>query len=124
MGMYVGLKANNMGFDAHLTVHYLGKTPEGVEDTYFKEVEEYVESRKNFSTRVFRTGIKLFGYRNIPVMTVSVLPELAFMKEDLEKMIPSASEYKWNPHITLKLKEMNTIMLPPMVSLDRLAIYD
>lgn len=120
MGKYVGMKACNMGFDAHLTVHYIN----GIEQELENKIEDYLNERKNFATKVFRTGIKLFGYRNIPVMTVSVLPELAYLKEDLEKIVPSKSDYDWNPHITIKLKEMNTITLHPVTTLDRLAIYD
>lgn len=120
MGKYVGLKALNMGFDAHLTVHYV----DGVGAETLDKVAEYIDSRKNFATKVFRTGIKLFGYRNIPVMTVSILPELQRIKDDLSEIVESQSEYKWNPHVTLKLKQANTITLPPEVPLVRLDIYD
>lgn len=118
---YIGLKANGMNFDAHLTVMYLGRKLDRDKIAYAQEVtaflrpvHEYVVERKNIET---------FS-NNTPVVTV-VAPTMLFdlrrrLEEDYGFISPS--QFDFNPHISLKLNG-DDIIIPKYIRLDRLGLY-
>lgn len=124
---YVGLKANNMGFDAHLTVFYLGEITKLQETLAERVLEDFDHNYHDQEFYAHRTGIKLFGPNNdIPVMTVDpasgALPRLREMLEQ-HSYLPNPSEFDWNPHITIKLRYGTPIILPSLIMLTSLGLY-
>lgn len=118
---YVGLKAKDMGFDAHLTVVYFGPNADKRKITEIhKIISDPIYSGKLW---VKRTGIELFGVnRTIPVLLVDVPDELLKLREILEPF--SSSQYKdWNPHITLRIKSQTEIRIPYFIELTDLGVY-
>lgn len=124
---YIGLKASDMGFDAHLTVMYLGKM-NSEKETKVRDVIHRI-GRQEFL--VARKGIRFFGEMfNIPVVLVEDVDEsarysLATLRKRLEHPygLKSKSEYPFNPHITLKFDHYNTVNIPLTIKLDRLGLY-
>ena len=118
---YVGFKAWDMGFDAHLTVCYFG--PSATVDTIC-EIDEIIKQPKwQGPAWVQRDSLALFGpYENVPVLRVTVQPELLELREELERF--SVSKFlKWNPHITLDLDRPDVLHLPARIKLDDLGVY-
>lgn len=121
---YIGLHANDMGFDAHLTIMYFG--------TLDKDRFEYtMDVLKNIEPTIFfatRTGIKSFGKKlSVPVVTVKFEDTSmnSFLRYLDEWDITSNSEHSWNPHITIKLDHSETIMIPEYIKLSNLYLkYD
>lgn len=117
----VAMEAHDMGFDAHLTVHYLG---DDVPDEKLYEIRDTLEQSKYQGILyVLRKSIKMFGpYGNIPVVTVSVPRELKNLNRRLQEIYPTPSEYIWNPHITLD-QNAETIRIPTAIRLDKIGLY-
>ncbi len=123
MASYIGLKAWDMGFDAHLTLIYTGKMSADREARTRFEMER-VTKGLNYTFQALRRNIQMFGpLYNIPVLTVQPDQGLLILMKQLQLHIPSKSQYKWNPHITLNLDSSETINLPHIIKLDRLNIY-
>lgn len=120
MPSYVGFKAWDMGFDAHMTVCYFGD--EATEETLAK-IQKIVEDPywqgPAFATR---KGFELFGPDNdIPVATLSVPVGMHHLREELQQF--SVSQFTdWKPHITLDL-EAPEIRIPQVIRLDFLGVY-
>lgn len=124
---YVGLKANNMGFDAHLTVFYLGEITQVQEQLARRVLEDFDYSYPNQIFYVERENISMFGPNNdIPVLTVmpmsGALERLRDMFAD-HAYLPNPSEFDWNPHITIKFKYGAPIILPGLIELTNLGLY-
>jgi 2'-5' RNA ligase len=118
---YIGLRAWDMGFDAHLTVLYTGPLDKERED-YVRQVI-YDIGPANFL--VFRRGIEIFA-GDIPVVTVTPHEGALFLLREMleqEYGIISPSTFPFNPHISLKLNELNTIHIPKVIKLDKLGLY-
>lgn len=121
---YIAYKAQGMGFDAHLTVLYLGEhEPTEQEHKLFNGL---VDSGFNWpkTTIVQRWFIDLFGPEtNIPVVRVFVSPAMIAFRKACEAILGNGSEYKgWNPHITLDLTHLNTIHIPHEIQLTDLSL--
>jgi 2'-5' RNA ligase len=123
---YVGLKAQGMGFDAHLTVHCLGKISILQERLAVTVINNWLD----FSNGIYfveRMGIELFGPVNdIPVVKVGLINDDLFelnRKFKQHSYLPDPSEFEWNPHITLNLKSNETIRIPKIIKLTDLGLY-
>lgn len=118
---YVGFKALDMGFDAHLTVCYFGKD---VAEETLLNIRQIVENPiwQGF-LYVKREDIKLFGPDGeVPVVTVWVPIELKMLRKELEQF--SISQFtEWNPHISLVLDGPETIQIPEWIKLVDLGVY-
>lgn len=120
MGAYVGLKALGMGFDAHLTLVYLGKIDFDTEC----RVKMIIEDIGPVTMPVIRDKIRMFGYGKVPVVTVIYPEELVYLREQLVDMgVPNPSDYSWNPHITIKLDHLSDIIIPKTIVLTNLGLY-
>lgn len=120
---YIGFKAMNMGFDAHMTVLYLGQITKLQEQLALKFLEDYKHLK---NTPVERVGFDMFGPNyDLPVLRVGVPLELWRFREALENhsYLPNPSSYDWNPHITLKTKDVGTITIHPTIRLAQLGLY-
>lgn len=120
---YIGLKAGDMGFDAHLTLLYLGKLNPEKEAKARHALSQI--GRQEFL--VARKGIRLFGADfDIPVVLVEdITDNLKKLRKRLERTygLVSRSEYGFNPHITLKLDHYQTVNIPMTIKLDQLGLY-
>lgn len=120
---YIGMKAQDLGFDAHLTVRYLGQLD--------KERQHYVKdilsNIKTSDIYVERKALAMFGpKKNLPVVKVRLLnPDLTWVQQTLDKYgIASASDYAWNPHISIKLERVRgTLHIPKIIRLTDLNLY-
>ena len=103
---YIGLKAWGFGVDAHLTLLYTGDLSPEQEEATQELVSRVVNSA--FYSIATRVGFDLFGPQlNIPVLKVSVLDEVYALREYfIENGVPNGSEFGFNPHITLNLREI------------------
>ena len=118
--MYVGFKTSALGFDAHLTLHYLGLE----EFVDHQGIEQVIKPYKGLTYYATRVGIDLFGPdNNIPVVTVALPTSLYNLKDLLESVYPSPSEYEFDPHITLKFRAGETIHIPELIPINMLGIY-
>jgi len=120
---WVQLEAGAMGFDAHLTVHYIGS----MEDATKSKVEKWLSLHGGNSYFCFvqPLSIDLFGPDNkIPVIKVSLPEHLIRVKKRLEGLVPSGSEYEWNPHITIPSEIIGnlTIHIPQVIDLSNLTL--
>jgi 2'-5' RNA ligase len=121
---YIGYKAQGMGFDAHLTILYLGRENLGPEKEL--EVVDFLEGDSWLSApKVMRQTIDLFGPNNdIPVIRVMVPPELTWLRNEALKEFGNGSEFKdWNPHITLDLIHLDIVRIPFEIQLTDLGLY-
>lgn len=110
-----------MGFDAHLTLIFTGEM-EPEEESLVKEIV-YEASYKSYM--VERKEIAMFGpEKNIPVIKVLDNLDLHSLRERLlQRGVRSASEYSWNPHITLRLDHAQTLRIPRFITLGELDLY-
>lgn len=117
---YIGLRAWDMGFDAHLTVAFLGDIDQEREFYIREKIAQHRWDQRIFY--VARKKIELFGPNNdIPVITVAVPLSLRGLVEEMAHMgIEQNSEWPWNPHISLKLEDTDTIHIPVVIRLDKL----
>jgi 2'-5' RNA ligase len=120
---YLGFKVPYMGFDAHMTVLYIGDTEEEQADEIRKFLEE--AQLPTFSATAQRDSIKLFGpNEDIPVLTLIVPEAVRDIRTLLEDKFDNASEFKdWNPHVTLDFECPGVIQIPPMLSLIEFGLY-
>lgn len=115
---YLGMKAQGMGFDAHLTIYYFGY------DVDFREVKDYIQEFRDYKARARRLGIDLFGpAKNIPVAVVWASTHLYTLNSMLTEKFGKVSEFDWNPHITLDMGTVGDIYLPFMIELTDLDVY-
>lgn len=118
---YVAFKALDMGFDAHMTVIYLGKISVLQERLAQTIIDEFP-----YLYQVGRNNIEMFGPNNdIPVVTVIPPVGIWKLRKKLEQYsyLPNPSEYAWNPHITLDAKPNQVIIIPPAIRLTMLGLY-
>ncbi len=116
---YIGFQAHGFGFEAHLTMSYLGKMIEQYED----EVHKILGTLTNRAFYVERNSINLFGpNKDIPVITVNVDTELMDLKKTLDALIEDNSSYEWNPHITLDTS-IGDLCIPQRIRLSNLNLY-
>lgn len=120
---YIGFKAHGFGFDAHLTVLYIGEqSPELV-----PHIREYLAETFRFSypLRVLRESLDLFGPdRTIPVARVTVDNDMRSLRNSLERRFENASQFKdWNPHISLDISVAQDIKLPYIIELTDFGLY-
>lgn len=124
---YIGYKALGMGFDAHLTVMYLGQISKLQEDLAVRFLKDHAEMFMfNDYMTARRLKISMFGpNNNIPVVEVAVPNGLHKLRDDLENhsYLPSPSEFAWNPHITLKINGDDPIFIPSFITLTHLGLY-
>lgn len=120
MKTYVGFKALDMGFDAHLTVCYFG--PDATEKD-LSEIQNILDAPMwSEPIWVVRKDIALFGPDNdVPVLRVTTPAILGALHMELADY--SVSEYTWNPHITLDIDGADDIHIPVAIKLDHLGIY-
>lgn len=117
---YVGFKAYDMGFDAHLTVCYFGDKASG--ETVASINKILANPKWQGPAYVARKGLDFFGPNNdIAVLKVAAPMYMWELRSELEQF--SASEWGWNPHITLELNGPETICLPAVIKLDKLGVY-
>lgn len=117
---YIGFKAWDLGFDAHMTFIYTGKMSEDE----ISLTKKLLHERGEVKALAIRNKIDMFGYGRVPVVTLWVTPALKqFRRELIAKGVPNPSKYKWNPHITLKLNHDDTITIPKYIKLTDLDIY-
>lgn len=111
-----------MGFDAHLTVLYLGELR-----TERDEVDEYLEANNlnGLSAMVIRDSVDLFGPElTIPVLKVFPPVELWDLRKKVEHELWNESQFKvWNPHITLDFDSAGTIHIPEYIKLREFGLY-
>ncbi len=121
MKNYIGLKANGMGFDAHLTVMYTGD----LEPDQESHVENILSTLGSPAFYVERDSIVMFGpNNNIPVLKVTPTLAMWNLRKILDSShIPSPSEFPWNPHITLEFEPDSTLEIPPVIHLNQLGLY-
>lgn len=122
---YIAYKAQDMGFDAHLTVLYLGS--ENLDDETEAQVKEYLATSPSAVDAIhcMRIGIDMFGpRRDLPVVRVTVPPVMVWLRNELVREFGNASEFKdWNPHITLDFAHTNEINIPFHINLNELGLY-
>jgi hypothetical protein len=120
---YISFKAQDMGFDAHLTVLYLGED-EPTREQRFAFDKIMADGKWQGDSLAKRWFIDLFGPEtNIPVLRVFVPPELLAFRMLCESIMGNGSEYKnWNPHITLDLAHNDTIHIPSEIKLTDLSL--
>ena len=123
MKTYIGLKALGMGFDAHLTVFYLGRNMIQAE---IEQVKALLYQIGTVEIVVERNRIEMFS-RETPALTVkpiAVLGDLYNLRKIIEESgFVSPSEYPFNPHITLRLNNGNDIHIPRFIKLNQLGLY-
>jgi hypothetical protein len=126
---YIAFKAQGMGFDAHLTVLYLGEgepTQEQI-DLFEKIRTEFIEGNpEQFDIIIAqRWFIDLFGpKRDIPVLRVLLPSKMVGLRSICEAYLGNASEFKdWNPHITLDFAHSNEVNIPFDIQLTDLGLY-
>lgn len=114
---WVQLKALDMGFDAHFTLHWLGEEPTG--NPRANSILSWVDRHSDYSTHVKPIDFAFFGPPDdiVPVVTLSIFDDLWHMKDELEEILPSPSEFTWKPHITLKGLGRNPIFIPEIIKL-------
>jgi 2'-5' RNA ligase len=120
---YIGLKAWDMGFDAHFTLYYFGRENSRVEEMrYFLDEFKYATQYNGEFVR--RASIDLF-HDDLPVVRVEMDPysQLHTLRNRLLDEFKNVSQYEFTPHITLDLKEDCNIILPPMIKLSDLDVY-
>lgn len=118
---WLEFKAWDMGFDAHLTLHWMGKC----EGTQTFPIRKWLAETQvgTYTTYVKPTGIEIFGSDNeVAVVTVDTFPDITEMKNQVEELFPSPSEFSFRPHITLKGIGFNSITIPPIIKLSGLTI--
>ena len=123
---YIGFKAMDMGFDAHVTMLYLGKlTPQ--EEAHCDSILSLLTLKlmNNWANNwAMRDELKMFGPNNdIPVVTLEKSDYLSSIRSTLELTFNSPSEYGFNPHITLDLNGMHTIRIPTAIRLVQFGLY-
>jgi 2'-5' RNA ligase len=120
---YLGLKAWDMGYDAHLTVHYLGELSQ--EDK--TRIAIWIDKHQltNYHFHVARDSIAMFGPKNnIPVLKLRMInDELTKLQQECEQIWGKVSDYPWNPHITLKFIPGQTIHIPELIRLSGFNLY-
>ncbi len=96
---YIGLHANGMGFEAHLTLMFLGNLDKDRADYVFEIIEEL----PYLDFTVKPQSLECFGKK--PVITVNNNTTMTNYLEKLKhRGIESASKFlAFNPHITLKM---------------------
>lgn len=120
---YIGLKAVGMGFDAHLTVHYVGEITPHQEDYLKLLLRRWGGARTFTVTRGTITNFRT-SERPVPVVTVGHPVGLSLLQEFLSKNFKGPSEWPWNPHISLHKAPVDcTITIPPRISLNKLDLY-
>lgn len=127
---YVGLKAQGMGFDAHLTVHYCGNLT-STQERYIRFLLNEWDGPREFT--VVPSHIKMFGKNDFPVPVVVVSrfttdPEnsgrsLIDLNNFLHDNFPSPSKFRWEPHITLKIPFRQDLHIPHEIRLTELDLY-
>lgn len=126
MVSYLGFKVKDMGFDAHLTVLYLGYITHDQEK--IARVNEFLAMNRDElsgSDYVIRHDIELFGpEKNLPVVTVMVGKHLWAIRKMAELQLWNASEFKdWNPHITLDLEAPGDLRIPKAIKVSDFGLY-
>lgn len=123
---YVGFKAWDMGFDAHLTVLFTGEL-EPQKELILQDILHEIGPQTNY---VYPHKIALFGPDNdIPVLRVQANESLFLLREQLIKWgVPNKSDYDFTPHITLKLPHrgeplFQTLHIPTIIKLSNLGYY-
>lgn len=121
---YIGFKAQHMGFDAHLTVMYLGRH---LTESDAKCINGILDEIGRDVMFVERNRIEIFRH-GTPVVTVTPIEgqgDLYGVRKQLEDYgLESKSEFDFNPHITLKMKNRDhTIYIPKIIRLDHLGLY-
>ena len=120
---YIGLKAQNMGFDAHLTVFYLGRNMNKEEVELVKALLFQIGT---VDIVVERSKIEMFS-KDTPVVTVKSIPvlgDLYMLRKAIEQSgFVSPSQYPFNPHISLRLNNGNDIHIPRFIKLNQLGLY-
>lgn len=120
---YVALKADGMGFDAHMTVIYLGQISK-LQERLASQVLEYYQRLSYYY--VERLNITCFGDNNdIPVLRVRPPVGLWDLRTELKQhcYLPNPNKYEWSPHITLKLDHDYPVIIPPIIRLYDLGLY-
>ena len=122
MKNYIGFKARPMFFDAHLTVLYTGNLDSGREATTQSLITQFIGHPELV---VYPHKISMFGPKNnIPVIEVQPSDELIQIRKLLLDFgLPSPSEFKWNPHITLPRYLDRDIYIPSVIHLVGFGIY-
>lgn len=116
---YIGYKAEDMGFDAHMTIMWLGKLD--------KERSDYVKSLLKdwpYHNAVVEP-IKITNFYSTPVVRVKVPEEILSLLRYLNAHgVESASEFPFNPHISLYLPgDGSTLKIPGKIILSELGLY-
>jgi hypothetical protein len=130
---YLGFKAYDMGYDAHLTLLYLGDMDDqgNREDRRrLNEVHEWIYRnimRLSGDAFVSRVDFAMLGpNNNIPVLKVAPPPELWTWRMKAIKDLWNGSEFNnWSPHITLPNLEtfQEKITLPNPIRLGNFGLY-
>jgi 2'-5' RNA ligase len=124
---YLGFKALDMGFDAHLTVLYLGNITHEQEklDSVATFLEGFRQEFHDSSSYVIRNDIQMFGpNKDIPVVRVIPNKQMWYWRKLAESMLWNASEFKeWNPHITIDLNAPSNIILPKVIKVTDFGLY-
>lgn len=119
---HLGLEVMDMGFPAHLTIHYLGTTDRRQQ----LEIQDWIhEQQLKFQTfYATRKSIDLFGPRNnLPVVRVTLTDEVIALHEEAKRRWPGPGNYPWTPHITIKLEEAPTVHIPTVFKLINFNLY-
>lgn len=121
MKNYIGLKADGMGFDAHLTLLDTG-------DIYSPLLQKYAESLVERwggmdGSYVKRLELTQFGTKTVVLVEV---PEYIYnIRSLLVKNWPDNpyTRTTWVPHITLKYDHNEDIIIPNTIKLHSLGVY-
>lgn len=124
MVSYLGYKVEGMGFDAHMTVLYLGECDDG----QVGKVNEFLAAHRDVfagASYVARRNFALFGPKNdVPVLTVTPGKDIWGIRKLAEASLWNGSEFlDWNPHITLSPKPAETVIISPMIRVTHFGLY-
>lgn len=121
---YIGYKAHDIGFDAHLTVLFMGL--EEIDAREQIAIQQELTEHFKSTEVVFRKDIQMFGPENdIPVLTIHPTVAMINLRIHLANKYGNKSQFKeWNPHITLDFDHTETIHLPWSIRLTDLGVYN
>ena len=123
---YIGFKAWDMGFNAHLTLVYTGEVgPQ--QELIIKDILHEIGEQTHY---VYPHKLALFGPDNdIPVLRVRADESLFLLREQLIKWgVPNKADYDFVPHITLQLPQTRVpsnekLIIPIVIRLANLDFY-
>lgn len=115
---YIGLVAWDMGFDAHMTLHFIGELDKERADYVLHTLKELGP----ITSLALRTTLDCFGSAGAPVPVVKLVVSQDLV--DYRSMLSQAgiindTDSQWKPHITLKIPDPThaTIHIPQSIKL-------